>query len=145
VSNFQASASRQGAQFRDQCNGLLIGLGFALHGPANLDSIGVELDQVATSPSGALIWFEYKGSVQGDRPGLIRTDTLKKAIANGALLRAHAHPMPYVVLTSHVPTAGSGKAMLDSSAPIKADGRSNCGPNFPAADLTLNTTQSSSR
>jgi hypothetical protein len=115
VSNFQASASRQGAQFRDQCNDLLLGLGFTLHGSANLDSIGVELDQVATSPSGALIWFEYKGSVQGDRPGLIRTDTLKKAIANGALLRAHEHPMPYVVLTSHVPAAGSGKAMLDAA------------------------------
>lgn len=115
MTNFQASASRQGAQFRDQCNDLLAGLGFALHGSANLDGIGVELDQVATSPSGALIWFEYKGSVQGDRPGLIRTDTLKKAIANGALLRAHDNPMPYVVLTSHVPVAGAGKAMLDAA------------------------------
>lgn len=58
------------------------------------------------------IWFEYKGSVQGRRPGLMRTDTLKKGIANGALLAAVADHPPYVVLTSHLPDAGAGLAML---------------------------------
>ena len=80
-----------------------------------LTEVGVEIDQEARSPRGALVWFEYKGSVQGNRPGLRRTDTLKKAIANGALLRHLDDPAPYVVVTSHLPEAGSGAAMLRSA------------------------------
>jgi hypothetical protein len=37
---------------------------------------------------------------------------LKKAIANGALLRSLADPAPYVVITSHLPESGAGAAML---------------------------------
>ena len=79
--SFQASAGIQGRQFAEQCDTLLRHLGFELHGRRVLAEVGVEIDQEATSPSGTTIWFEYKGSVQGSRPGLIRTDTLKKAIA----------------------------------------------------------------
>ena len=67
------------------------------------------------SARGRTIWFEYKGSVQGSRPGLMRTDTLKKAIANGALLRALEDRPPFVVLTSHLPEAGAGLAMLEQA------------------------------
>ncbi|HUS62293.1 MAG TPA: hypothetical protein VMY34_08855, partial [Acidimicrobiales bacterium] len=49
------------------------------------------------------------------RPGLLRTDTLKKAVANGALLRALPEHPPYIVLTSHAPSTGSGAAMLRSA------------------------------
>jgi hypothetical protein len=45
----------------------------------------------------------------------MRTDTLKKAIANGALLAAMEDHPPYVVLTSHLPEAGAGLAMLRSA------------------------------
>lgn len=110
--SFQASAGIQGRQFAEQCDTLLGHLGFELRGRRVLSDVGVEIDQEAISPSGRLVWFEYKGSVQGHRPGLRRTDTLKKAIANGALLRGLADPAPYVVVTSHLPEAGSGAAML---------------------------------
>lgn len=113
MSNFQASGVVQGRQFADQCDQLLRHLGFSLLGKRNVREIGVEIDQVAIARSGQEIWFEYKGSVQGDRPGLRRTDTLKKAVANGALLAAWGSAAPYVVLTSHVPTDGAGKAMLE--------------------------------
>lgn len=112
MTNFQASGVVQGKQFADQCDQLLRHLGFTLQGKKNLKSLGVEIDQVALSPAGAEVWFEYKGSVQGSRPGLMRTDTLKKAVANGALLKASGDETPYVVLTSHIPGAGAGKAML---------------------------------
>ncbi|MEZ5137578.1 MAG: hypothetical protein R2711_01995 [Acidimicrobiales bacterium] len=79
----------------------------------------MEIDQEAVSPTGATVWFEYKGSIQGNRPGLIRTDTLKKAIANGALLRSLADPAPYVVITSHLPEAGSGAAMLQAALDLR--------------------------
>jgi hypothetical protein len=117
--SFQASAGIQGRQFAEQCDTLLAHFGFELHGRRVLTEVGVEIDQEAVSPSGATVWFEYKGSIQGNRPGLIRTDTLKKAIANGALLRALADPAPYVVVTSHLPEAGSGAAMLDAALRLR--------------------------
>lgn len=52
--------------------------------------------------------------MQGNRPGLIRTDTLKKAIANGALLRSLADPAPYVVVTGSSPMP-AGVAMLHAA------------------------------
>lgn len=112
MSHFQASAGIQGRQFAEQCDQLLRHYGFELQGRTLLRTVGVEIDRVAVSPRGEPVWFEYKGSVQGSRPGLLRTDTLKKAIANGALLAAEPDRHPYVVLTSHLPEAGSGAAML---------------------------------
>jgi hypothetical protein len=78
-------------------------------------NVGVEIDCVATSPAGNAIWFEFKGSVQGTRPGLLRTDTLKKAIANGALLAGEPTRCPFIVLTSHLPVVGAGAAMLETA------------------------------
>lgn len=115
MTNFQASAGVQGRQFADQCDQLLRHTGFRLAGPMKIPAIGVEIDQVAVGPSGATIWFEYKGSIQGVRPGLRRTDTLKKAIANGALLAADQRDTPYIILTSHLPTEGAGLAMLNTA------------------------------
>lgn len=112
MSDFQGSSSKQGRQFADQCDQLLLHYGFTLLGSLNITDVGVEVDRVATAPSGRAVWFEYKGSIQGSRPGLLRTDTLKKAIANGALLQVIGERQPFVVLTSHLPTAGAGAAMM---------------------------------
>lgn len=117
--SFQASAGIQGRQFAEQCDTLLAHYGYELRGRRVLAEVGVEIDQEAVSPTGTTVWFEYKGSVQGNRPGLIRTDTLKKAIANGALLRSLADPAPYVVITSHLPDAGSGAAMLQAALELR--------------------------
>ena len=115
MSDFQASSGIQGRQFAEQCDQLLKHYGYTLEGKCLLTDVGIEIDCAATSPNGTAIWFEYKGSVQGTRPGLLRTDTLKKAIANGALLAAAAESRPFVVLTSHQPTTGSGAAMLTAA------------------------------
>jgi hypothetical protein len=112
---FQAAASWQGRQFAEQCDLVLQEHGFTLSTPLVFADLGVEVDRVATSRKGTTVWFEYKGSIRGQRPGLRRTDTLKKAIANGALLRARQTSTPYVVLTSHLPEAGSGLAMLETA------------------------------
>jgi hypothetical protein len=114
--DFQRAASEQGHRFAVDCDELLKREGFELRGSANLTDIGVEIDQVAVSGrTGREIWFEYKGSVQGSRPGLMRTDTLKKAIANGALLNGLGERPPYVVLASHTPERGAGLAMLETA------------------------------
>ena len=115
MTNFQAAGVVQGRQFADQCDQLLKHLGFTLVGRLNVKNLGVEIDQVAKAPSGVDVWFEYKGSVQGSRPGLRRTDTMKKAVANGALLHAAGHTNPFIVLTSHLPESGAGQAMLKTA------------------------------
>ena len=112
AASFQSAASAQGRQFAEQCDLLLRSSGFRLVDRNVSLDVGVEIDRVASAPSGRTIWFEYKGSLQGSRPGLMRTDTLKKAIANGALLNVLTDRPPYVVLTSHLPSAGAGLAML---------------------------------
>src|SRR5688572_27962467 len=112
MTDFQSAAGVRGRQFSEQCDQLLRHYGYELKGRALLHDVGVEIDRVATSPGGQAVWFEYKGSVQGSRPGLLRTDTVKKVIANGALLAARADRHPYFVLTSHLPDRGSGAAML---------------------------------
>ena len=112
---FQSAASLQGRQFADQCDLLLRTSGYEVGARVLVGAVGIEIDREAVSPSGRIVWFEYKGSVQGSRPGLLRTDTLKKAIANGALLKAMADRPPFVVLTSHVPEAGAGLAMLETA------------------------------
>jgi len=114
-SGFQSSASVQGQQFAAQCGVLLTGLGYQVGPRLLLPQVGVEIDAEALTRDGRTIWFEYKGSVQGRRPGLMRTDTLKKAIANGALLAAVPDHPPYIVLTSHLPAAGAGLAMLQTA------------------------------
>lgn len=117
---FQASATAQGRQFSEQCDLLLTGSGFVLgEHSLRLATVGVEIDRVATSPGGREVWFEYKGSIQGRRPGLLRTDTMKKAIANGALLAAVKDHPRFVVLTSHKPTTGSACAMLATALSLR--------------------------
>jgi hypothetical protein len=115
VTEFQSSAGWQGRQFAQQCDFLLQSNRFTLHGRKVIAELGVEIDQVATSPRGNELWLEYKGSFQGARPGLMRTDTVKKAIANGALLRVLHDRRPYVLLTSHLPQRGSALSMLRSA------------------------------
>lgn len=112
MSLFQSAAGEQGRHFAQQCDLLLQQSGFELRRPVFLREVGVEIDREAVGPTGRTIWFEYKGSIQGVRPGLMRTDTVKKAIANGALLSAVPEHPPYVVLTSHLPANGSALAML---------------------------------
>lgn len=115
MTSFQSSAGVQGRQFAQQCDLLLQQSGFTLGRSVLLREVGVEIDREAVGPSGRTVWFEYKGSIQGVRPGLMRTDTVKKAIANGALLRAVPEHPPYVVLTSHLPTSGAAFAMLGAA------------------------------
>lgn len=119
TASFQSTSSAQGRQFAQQCDALLATYGFSLEGAAKIADIGVEVDQVATSSRGQLVWFEYKGSIQGTRPGLLRTDTLKKAIANGALITSIAEHPPYIVLTSHLPNAGAGLEMLETAVRLQ--------------------------
>lgn len=116
MSDFQASSSAQGAAFDGQCRLVLDRLGLKHTPPFVIRELGVEVDAAAITAEGYELWVEFKGSFLSERPGLRRTDTLKKAIANGALIRTLEQPRPYIVLTSHMPADGSaGEAMLHAA------------------------------
>lgn len=114
MSDFQGRGPRDGRWFAQGCVNALENHGFRVQGPVKVPDIGVEIDAVAFNRQDVPIYFEYKGSIHGRRPGLWRTDTVKKAIANGYLLSAAAArvdskdllpygPAPFVIITSHLP------------------------------------------
>lgn len=109
--NFQGLAVQQGREFADECIRLATRVGFAVRDQRVVfPECGVEVDLVIENPQGIAFFVECKGSFR-DRPGLQRTDTLKKAICNMVLLDA-CGVGPLMVLTSHRPADGVGVAML---------------------------------
>lgn len=105
--SFQAAASQQGAMFDQQCRYLLTDAGWDVSPrPLFIPDAGVEIDCTARR-NDLTVWVEFKGSWRGEQPGMRRTDTTKKAIVSGYLLRSAGYTVPYVVLTSHMPAANS--------------------------------------
>jgi len=80
-------------------------LGFMVRGKLLVKDVGVQIDINTETPSGAKVWFECKGSALGERPGLKRTDSVKKAVADAFLVQPLG--VPYVILTSHLPDRGT--------------------------------------
>jgi hypothetical protein len=72
---------------------------------------------ITSTATGREYWCEFKGSWNGTRPGMMRTDTVKKALADVLLL--HVAPNDYppcIVLTTHLPLPGSaGQQMIDTA------------------------------
>jgi hypothetical protein len=117
LENFQSEASKQGKQFADTCLSALRYAGWEIvKEKYEIKKVGIEIDAHAINRQGVSFFFEFKGSLQGERPGSKRTDTLKKAIANGLLFSLSDECQccaPMILLTSHIPDHGAGLAMLD--------------------------------
>ncbi|MFN8469033.1 MAG: hypothetical protein U0X20_25980 [Caldilineaceae bacterium] len=110
----QKMASLQGALFEQNCSVALECAGFEISGRHVLmKEIGIEVDIIATNQQGISFFITCKGSMRGDRPGARRTDTLKKALCDAFLLSLEGWT-PVILMTSHVPDKGSGRAMLDA-------------------------------
>ena len=109
--NFQRSAVEQGEQFAQNCLLTLRLVGFDVaETKFRTGDMGVEIDAIANNSQGLAFPFEFKGSFLGSRPGMLRSDTVKKAIATAYLfsLDEAAHTMaPLIVLTSHRPISGN--------------------------------------
>jgi hypothetical protein len=109
--NFQAEASRQGKIGEDLAEIRLIDAGFTIiELKAKLP--GVEVDIIAENQNGIAFFFSVKASWRGDRQGLKRTDTLRKAIGEALLIKLNTGN-PAIIITSHKPTKGTGKEALD--------------------------------
>lgn len=110
--DFQKRASAVGTVFANFCRITLESIGFKLLGRALIDEAGIEIDEVVENRQGEPIYFEFKGSSKPPRPGMMRTDTVKKALCN-AFLMERLGIGPYIVITSHMPAEGSsGDKML---------------------------------
>lgn len=110
----QRMATEQGRLFEKSCELALQYAGFRVDDVRmTFKKIGVEVDIVATNLINISFFFTCKGSMRGSRPGARRTDTMKKAICDAFLLSQEGWT-PVVLLTSHIPEHGSGRAMLNS-------------------------------
>ena len=116
--NFQRMAGEQGDWFHTECIRSLKIAGFEIADQeVNVREVGIRLDAITNNAHGIAMPWEFKGSWNGNRPGLRRTDTLKKAIANGYLLSRWCNKemmTPMLVMTTHFPEDGSGIAMLNA-------------------------------
>jgi hypothetical protein len=121
--DFQSLSSQQGRAFDEQCRLMLAPKFLVGDKPFRVPGVGVEMDASITSKAtGREYWCEFKGSWNGTRPGMMRTDTAKKALADVLLLHvAHDDYPPCIILTTHLPPAGSaGRQMIDTALHAEA-------------------------
>lgn len=116
MSAFQSSSSQQGGIYERRVVEQLRLNGFRVEAEHRLfASVGVNVDIVAATPTGVVFVGECKATlIEGkQRPGLRRTDSVKKAIADAWAMSLHVPRYPYVLFTNVEPDAGSGLTMLD--------------------------------
>ena len=118
MSEFQHDASEQGRLFDELARMVCRQAGFAVgERPFEVPELGIEVDAELTAKNGTVLWAEFKGSWRGRRPGLRRTDTVKKALCDALLVWAddEGYP-PFIVLTSHHPEPGGRSARMVAAA-----------------------------
>lgn len=123
--DFQLLAHIQGEEFHKDCLQSLAYFGFTIvEAPLYLSDVGIELDALTLNKNLVPMVWEFRGSWRGERPGLKRTDTVKKVVANAFLFKEsffeYDYPgidtskiVPLYVITNNIPDKGDSKKMLD--------------------------------
>lgn len=107
VETFQARSSAQGRLVQQVAWDVLQGAGFDLvQERYRLRVLGVEVNMVVRDAHGSRWFCEVTGAYGSQRPGLERTDTVRK-IAGSAQLLARWRFTPFLILTTHRPRVGS--------------------------------------
>lgn len=107
--NFQSESKKSGDEFELIVENDIISRDLQITGKnVHIKGIGVELDFIAENQS-KIELIEAKGGKSGGikRPGAQRTDNVKKAICNGALLKFNDPTSYYVVYFSSPPKQNS--------------------------------------
>ena len=110
LTNFQSESKRSGDEFENLVLSDLKERGFGvIKKNVYIEESGCEVDFVAYGTEWTIEYVEAKGGKDdaGKRPGAQRTDNVKKAIANGALIKAIDPSIYFVVYFSAKPTTGS--------------------------------------
>lgn len=106
--NFQSESKKSGDKFEDLVLEDLYKRGFSVVDKnVYMKGTGCEVDFVAHGDR--YEYIECKGGLDGDkkRPGAKRTDNVKKAIANGSLIKKIYETVYYVVYFSDTPEPDS--------------------------------------
>jgi hypothetical protein len=109
MNNFQSESKKSGDEFEYLVEQDLISKGGLVVGKDYcVKEIGIELDYIADLPT-RTEYVEAKGGHAGGkkRPGAQRTDNVKKAVCNGALLKFHNPDAYYVIYFSAFPKPNS--------------------------------------
>jgi hypothetical protein len=112
--NFQSESKKSGGDFEDRVFEELTNLGLTdIQKNVFIPGAGVEIDFLAVGR-----YIEAKGGYEGNkkRPGAKRTDSVKKAIANGALLKAVNPEAHYTVYFSSKPREGGSSDQMINTA-----------------------------
>ena len=117
--DFQRRAVEQGHQFEEAVETVFQIARCEVIDRRRKDAVsGEEIDHVLVTPGGHEVWVESKGSWRGTRPGLMRSDTAKKAVATAWNLQTSNNfdIPPYLLVTSHLPKPGSYSDRLVTKA-----------------------------
>ena len=101
--NFQAESKASGDEFEEIVERDLLSKHYTIVSTnTKLDGIGVNVDYIAEDKNNMVEYGEAKGGRSGGkkRPGAERTDNVKKAICNGALLKFKNPECKYVIYFS---------------------------------------------
>lgn len=115
--DFQSESKKSGDQFEEKVYQDLVNRGFKfIEKNYSFTGIGCEVDFRAHSDT-RFEYVEAKGgnAGEGKRPGAQRTDNVKKAIANGALIKT-SNSLYYVVYFSASPEPGSYSDQMINTA-----------------------------
>ncbi|MDA0949383.1 MAG: hypothetical protein O3A64_01520 [Proteobacteria bacterium] len=117
--SFQAESKKSGDEFEDLVLSDLKERGFGvIKKNVYVEQSGCEVDFVAYGIDWVIEYVEAKGGRDdaGKRPGAQRTDNVKKAVANGALIKAIDPSIYFVVYFSAKPTTGSSSDKMLKTA-----------------------------
>jgi hypothetical protein len=119
--NFQSESTASGDEFEKLVVKDLLSKGYTIVSTnTKIDGIGVNVDVIAEK-DGVVKYIEDKGGKpgKGKRPGAERTDNVKKAICNGALLKTKYPNACYVIYFSAKPKSGnSSEEMLNTAIKV---------------------------
>jgi hypothetical protein len=116
--NFQAESRRSGDEFESKVLADLSRFGCTnITKDVPIEETGCEVD-FAYDHRGTQVYVEAKGGLQGakKRPGAKRTDNVKKAIANAALIKSLNPDTQYIVYFSDLPKHGSSSHKMLNTA-----------------------------
>jgi DNA modification methylase len=115
--DFQRRAVVEGRKARELARWLLEASGFSITNEDQTFAGGVEVNYVAKDMEGRRWFFDVSGAFTSPRAGLLRTDTLWKALGKAAVLAAtEVDDYALVLLTTDLPTPGTRGAVALNAA-----------------------------
>lgn len=116
--SFQARSAQQGKLVHEVARDVLESAGFTIEAEGyEIVSLGVEVNLVLRDLQGNRWFCEVTGAYKSRRPGLVRTDTVRKVLGTAHLLAVGGF-RPFIVLTTNLPSEGSrGDRMLRRVGP----------------------------